>query len=109
MLPTFETMMRPLLVALADGAEHESSELRARVAEALQLTGRDLAERLPRGGNRFTNLVAWGLHHFSRAELVERRRTSVYRLTDRGRSVLTAHPTSVDVGVCMQFDEWHQS
>jgi hypothetical protein len=108
-LPEFEVLMRPLLVTIEDGCEWKSSDIQSALARQFSLTDTDLAETLRGGGNRFVNLVAWALHHLSRAKLVERRRPSVYRITDRGRTVLAEHPTSIDVEVCMRFDEWHHS
>jgi restriction endonuclease Mrr len=103
-------MMRPLLVLLEDGHERTSTEIQGALARGFSLTQDDLAERTPDAPHtRFVNLVAWALHHLSRACLVERRRPSVYRITERGRRVLVAHPTTVDIKVCQQFDEWHHS
>jgi len=42
-------------------------------------------------------------------QVIERVGPSVYRITERGQQVLVAHPTSIDISVCQQFDEWHQS
>jgi hypothetical protein len=108
-LPEFQSLMRPLLALLTDGQPRRSREIRAGLANQFRLSERELSERLPKGQNRFTNLVAWALHHLSRARLVERRGPSNYRITDRGRQVLIDHPTSVDITVCGQFDEYHHS
>jgi restriction system protein len=88
-------MMRSLLVLLEDGQERTSEEIRTALASQFSMTLANLAERTARGPHtRFVNLVAWALHHLSRACLVERRRPSVYRSTERGRRVLAAHPTT---------------
>jgi restriction system protein len=102
--------MRPLLVVLDDDRQRPSAEIRAALAREFGLTEQDLTERLPSGTqHRFVNVVAWALHHLSRARLVERTRPSTYRITERGHEVLAAHPTSVDIAVCAQFDEYHHS
>ena len=107
-IPDFQILMRPLLVALEDARERPSSEIRAILAAQFELSEQELAERLPSGTqNRFTNVVAWALHHLSRARLVDQRRPSVYCITARGRDVLAAPTTSVDIHVCAQFDEYH--
>jgi Mrr N-terminal domain len=108
-LSDFQILMRPLLANLDDGREWRSSEIRVALARHFSLTPRELAERNPSGRNRFTNLVAWALHHLYRACLVERRAPSLYRITPRGRRVLAAHPEQVDVEVCAEFPEWHES
>jgi restriction system protein len=108
-LPDFQTLMRPLLVNLEDGQERTSNEIRAALSDQFALTPRDLTERNPRGRNRYINLVAWALHHLSRACLVERRGPSVYRITPRGREAFAEHPARIDIAVCAEFDEWHHS
>jgi restriction system protein len=108
-LPDFQTFMRPLLVTLEDGQERTSRDIRATLSNQFSLTPKDLAERNPRGRNRYTNLVAWALHHLSRACLVERRGPSVYRITSRGSEALVKHPARIHIGVCAEFEEWHHS
>jgi restriction system protein len=101
--------MRPLLAQLADDEVWTSASIRRSLAKEFQLAPEDLAERNPSGRNRFTNLVAWALHHLYRAKLVQRVRASQYQITSRGREVLQKHPRVLDVGVCAEFDEWHHS
>lgn len=108
-LPEFQTMMRPLLEQLADSHEAASAELRAALSQHFSLTPADLRQENRSGRNRYTNLVAWALHHLSRARLVERRGPSVYRITERGSEVLATHAVRVDIAVCAEFDEWHHS
>ena len=47
-VPDFQSLMLPVLRAAADG-DVSASDLRSRVAAALQLTEADLAEMLPSG------------------------------------------------------------
>ena len=80
-IPKFELLMRPLLVTLEDGAEWSSADIQAVLAGEFDLSSADLTQALRNGQGRFTNRVAWALHHLFRARLVERRDTSVYRIT----------------------------
>jgi restriction system protein len=97
-------------VILEDGRDRPSRDIRAALAREFSLTQDELSERLPHSTTlRFTNTVAWALHHLSRACLVERRGPSLYAITERGREVLAVHTTTVDIEVCAQFDEWHHS
>jgi hypothetical protein len=88
-VPDFQTLMRPLLVALEDGAERSISEVRSQLAREFSLSDVDLAEELPSGrAKTFPNRVGWATTYLYRCGLLERPRRSVYRITDRGRDVL---------------------
>ena len=65
---------------------------------------------LENGTSRWNNLVAWALHHLSRARLVERPRKSraEYRITPRGLDALSTGE-AINVQFCMQYPEWHRS
>lgn len=108
-VPDFQTLMRPLLVALSDDAEHRSVDLRATLAEEFSLSAEDLAQQLPSGrAKTFNNRVGWALTYLYRTGLIDRPRRSTYRITDRGRSVLAAQPVRVDLKVLSEFEEFHE-
>ena len=44
-VPDFQTLMRPVLVVLANDEDRASSEIRAAIADQFSLTEHDLAER----------------------------------------------------------------
>lgn len=48
-VPDSQTIMRPMLVLLADGAEQPVASLRGRLVEHFGLTPEELAEELPSG------------------------------------------------------------
>jgi restriction system protein len=108
-LPPFQTLMRPLLSILEDGQYRHSEAIGAALAREFALDQQQLAQRLRNGQGRFANRVAWALHHLHRALLVESEAKSIYRITDRGRTVLREHPTGVDIAVCAQYPEWQES
>ena len=84
-VPDFQSLMRPVLNALADGAEAALSEVRQRVASAEGLTPEDVKETTPEGRQpRFSYNVSWATIYMERAGLVARVRRGVYRLTEEG-------------------------
>ena len=106
-IPDFQTIMRPLLVALEDGQERTSTEIRAALASEFSLTETELAEMIPSGrAKTFANRVAWAITHMYQAGLLERPRRSVYRITARGTEVLAAQPDRVDLKILAQFQEY---
>ena len=97
-VPDFQSLMKPVLEALSDGAATRISEVRARVAAAEALTPGDLREVLPSGRQSvFANRVAWAVTHMARAGLVERVRRGSYRLTEDGGKLLAQAPTRIDM------------
>jgi restriction system protein len=101
--------MRPLLATLADGQEHTITSVRLALADRFSLTPDDLEAQLPSGRAKlFANRVGWATTYLYRTGLIERPRRSVYRITDRGRTVLAECPERVDLKVLAQFDEFHE-
>jgi restriction system protein len=106
-VPDYQTLMRPVLAALDDGQDHQVAELRAALATTFALTEQDLTEMLPSGRTRtFNNRVGWAVTYLYRAGLLSRPRRSVYRITDRGREVLSSHSQRVDITVLDNFEEF---
>lgn len=57
-VPDYQSLMLPVLQAIADGAEHPLSAIRNNVAGLLKLSEVDLAERLSNSQTVFANRVA---------------------------------------------------
>ena len=108
-VPDFQTMMRPLLAAVADGTERRMVDIRAALAEHFQLTDEDLSAQLPSGrAKTFNNRVGWATTYLYRTGLLERPRRSTYRITERGATILGSHASRIDLRVLSQFDEFHE-
>lgn len=108
-VPDFQTIMRPLLAVLADGQDHSITAARDVLAEHFSLTPDELAAQIPSGRAKlFANRVGWATTHLYRTGLIERPQRSVYRITERGRTVLAECPERVDLKVLAQFEEFHE-
>lgn len=108
-VPDFQTLMRPLLEELASGEERPIADVRAGLAKQFSLSDEELAERLPSGlAKTFNNRVGWAATYLYRCGLLERPRRSVYRITERGRHVLSQHRDRVDLSVLSTFAEFEQ-
>ena len=96
-VPDFQSLMKPVLEALSNGAATRISEVRARVAVAEALAPGDLREVLPSGRQSvFDNRVGWAVTYMARAGLVERVRRGTYRLTEDGGKLLAQAPARID-------------
>ncbi len=106
-MPDYETLMRPTLAALATGQPQTRSQVRDAVGAAVGIGEDELAEMLPSGkATIFGSRVGWALTYMAQAGLAARPKRGVYVITDRGRTVLGAHPKRVDNKVLEQFSEF---
>jgi len=103
-VPDFQSLMLPVLRALADGKDTPVRQVRERVASTEGLTDEDLREMLPSGRARvFANRVAWALSYLLRAALVARVRRGVYRIADEGERLLAKPPGRLDIPYLRRF------
>lgn len=106
-IPDFQSIMLPLLRFCGDAAEHTSREAIDHLANEYGLTEEEQKELLPSGLQAiFHNRVAWARSHMKMAKLLENPRRGVFRITDRGLSVLQNLPQRVDIRFLMQFPEF---
>jgi restriction system protein len=108
-IPDFQTLMRPVLVAI-DGDEPKSqAQIRDIVAPALGVSDEDRQVMLPSGNQAiFANRVAWAITHMAQARLILRPERGRYVLSERGKKVLQDNPERVDLAVLQQFPEYQE-
>ena len=106
-IPDFQTIMRPLLDAHADGKAHRNRDLIDELAQLFGLTEDERREMLPSGRARlFDNRVGWAKSHMTKAGLITSPRRAVSAITERGRAVLGDYPDRIDLRVLKQFPEY---
>ena len=106
-VPDFQSLTLPVLKEFADGIDHATEDIRARVAERLKLTPEEIAEVLPSGGQtRFANRVAWAHVYMKQAGLLFSERRGIYRITPRGREVLAAPPDQINMAFLENYPEY---
>lgn len=108
-VPDYQSLMLPLLEALADGLEHGLRDLREDIAGKLAIADADREELLPsRKQAVYDNRLGWAKTYLDKAGLLETARRGVYRLTERGRQVLTSRPSRIDVTYLSRFPEFEE-
>ncbi len=108
-IPDFQSIMRPLLAAHADGREHANRELVASLADHFELSEEERREMLPSGGARlFDNRVGWAKTHMTQAGLLVSPRRAISSITERGLAVLREHPDRVDLRVLAAFEDYRE-
>lgn len=97
-IPDFQTLMRPILAHLADGATRRSRHVKDAMADEFGLSEDERAEMLPSGRQRtIDSRVGWSLTYLAQAGLVARPSRGQVIITDEGRAALTTYPTRMDM------------
>jgi restriction system protein len=105
-IPDFQTLMLPVLHA-AEAGEVKISDVVGLLANQFQLTEDERSQLLPSGKQTtFANRVHWAKSYLGKAGLVELTRRAFFRITRRGREVLTNPPERIDIKFLEQFPEF---
>ncbi len=108
-IPDFQTLMRPLLEAHADGKEHLNRDLVAHLSAQFGLTDEERREMLPSGRARlFDNRIGWAKSHIAQAGLLVSPRRAISTITERGRQALRNHPQRIDLRTLNDYDEYRE-
>lgn len=106
-IPDYESAMRPLLQLAADGAEHRFREAVEKLAVHFQLSDAERAELLPSGtAPLFDNRVGWARTYLKQAGLLESPKRGWFKITDRGKAILSRNPARIDANMLDQFEEF---
>jgi restriction system protein len=106
-IPDFQSIMRPVLEYLADGAERNSQETAAHLAQHFRLSEEELAQLLPSGKQPlFVNRIAWAKSHLKNAGLLDSPKRGWHRITPAGRDFLQKHLGPVNMAALNQFPQY---
>jgi restriction system protein len=104
-IPDFQTLMLPVLRLAGDGAERPIPEMRERIAQELNLTPDELAEKLKNGTGVFANRLAWAVSYLAKAELLKPTARGLYQITERGCALLDRGLPAITVKTLHEFPE----
>ncbi|MEI6178675.1 MAG: restriction endonuclease [Verrucomicrobiota bacterium] len=108
-IPDFQTLMRPLIEAHADGKEHLNRDLVRQIADQFGLSEDERRVMLPSGRAKlFDNRVGWAKSHVAQAGLLASPRRAISTITERGRQALKNHPQRIDLRILNEFDEYRE-
>jgi restriction system protein len=108
-IPDYQSLMLPLLEALADGREHLVRDVRDSLAAKFSLGAAEREALLPSGKQPiFDNRLGWAKTYLAKAGLVSSVKRGVYQITDRGRSVVASKPGRVDTAYLAKFPEFEE-
>jgi restriction system protein len=107
-IPDYQSLMLPVLKIASDGEEHRISDVVEKLATDFGLTEAEREQLLPSGKQpAFNNRVHWAKTYLAQAKLLEATRRSFFRITDRGRSVLSENLPKIDAKFLRQFAEFN--
>jgi restriction system protein len=94
---------------VSDGREHTSREAIESLADRLRLSEEDRRELLPSGVQlKFANRVGWARTYLTQAGLLETTGEGRFRITPRGRQVVSSRPSTIDTRFLRQFEEFRE-
>src|SRR4051794_12751821 len=106
-LPTYQTVMLPLLRLVSDGQEHSLRGAIEQLAEEFQLSEEERKELLPSGGQAtFDNRVSWARTYMKKAGLIDSPRRGFLKITDKGLEALKQEPKEINVKFLEQYPEF---
>jgi len=93
MIPTYQTLMLPLLKAVKNGKEHKLNDIVETLANEFNLSDDERKELLPSGqAFLFGNRVAWARAYLKKAGLLDAPKRGFICITKRGVDVLKQNP-----------------
>lgn len=108
-IPDFQTMMLPVLRAVAQRSVAGSKDAIQFVISNFKLTEEDQLQMLPSKTQRvIDNRVYWCLVHLQRAGLINRPARGQYCVADLGRKIIADNPQRVDMKFLMQFESYRE-
>ncbi|WP_185267560.1 restriction endonuclease [Halopseudomonas xiamenensis] len=106
-IPDFQSVMRPVLAAVADGMPIALSVLREHIASSLQLTETELHERLPSGKQTvINNRIGWARTYLNKAGLLHIPAKGMVQITELGLEALRSGPERITVSWLKRYPEF---
>lgn len=106
-IPDYQTIMLSLLKYAGDDQEHFVRDAVESLADEFELSDEERKELLPSGQQEiFRNRVNWALTYIKQAALVQATRRGYFRITERGKEVLSQNPPRIDAKFLEQFPEF---
>jgi restriction system protein len=106
-IPDYQTLMLPFLRLLGDGVEHRAGQAVEALSDEFGLSPEERQQHLSSGPQTvMRNRVGWVCTYLKKAEIIESPRRGVFRITERGRSVLASSPDRIDVKYLERFPEF---
>lgn len=109
MIPDYQEIMLPLLKLAADEKVHQFREAVDELADNFELTEEERNQLLPSGNdNLFANRVGWAKTYLKKAGLLKYPKRGYFKITERGKEVLSQAPEKIDNDFLEQFSNFRE-
>lgn len=106
-IPDFQSIMRPVLEAVADGRPLALGAPREKVASSFQLSEAELQELLPSGKQTvINNRICWARTYLNKAGLLNIPAKGMVQITERGLESLRTGPERITVSWLKRYPEF---
>ncbi|MCM3341176.1 restriction endonuclease [Paenibacillus sp. MER TA 81-3] len=107
-VPDYQAFMYPFLKLLEDGQDHTLQEAYEALANYFQLSLEDREELIPSGKQLvYHNRIGWARTYLKKAHLLSSPKRGTFRITERGREVLTdPEASSLNLNYLMRYEEF---
>jgi restriction system protein len=106
-IPDYQSIMLPLLRFLGDGEVRSKREAVQYLADEFKLSNDEQKELLPSGKQRlFDNRVGWARTYQLKAGLIESVKHGYFKISERGKGVLSQDPKKIDAKYLEKFPEF---
>lgn len=108
-VPDYQTMMRPVLEAFADGKERRVKDILPDLIALFDLTSEEVEELLPSGTQTvLANRAHWARTYLSKAGLMRSPRRGFHVITDQGSELLRVHSGPITNATLAKFETFEQ-
>ena len=106
-IPDYQTLMLPLLRFLSDEKEHKIEEAISALSKEFELTPEEQQKTLPSGQQTvIRNRIGWARTYLAKAGLIETVRRGFFRMTEKGKTILSSKPERIDIHFLEQFPDF---
>ncbi|MDR0498528.1 MAG: restriction endonuclease [Holophagales bacterium] len=106
-IPKYHEIYKEILIALSDGDIHSIDSVRNSVADQKGVTASERTILLDSGTRPvFDDRIGWARTYLKAAGLVDYPRRGFTRITEEGKSVLTANPTLIDNAFLRKYESF---
>ena len=106
-IPDYETIMLPLLKFAFNNNEHSAKEAIESLSHLFKLTNEEKNKLYPtKKVSIFYDRTHWALTYLKHAGLLIGTRRGFFKITERGKQVLTKNPAKIDDTYLKQFPEF---
>jgi restriction system protein len=106
-IPDYQTLMLPLLRFLSDENEHKIDEAIVALSKEFGLSPEEQQKTLPSGQQTvIRNRIGWARTYLAKAGLIETVRRGLFRMTEKGKTILSSKPERIDIHFLEQFPDF---